>query len=102
LDTNKFDLELCSAILKSYLSEVSPFFSEDDYQFLFAAIQLIPFELGLRFYTDYLEGNSYFKVTDPKENLRRAVNQFELCQNITEQEATINVLIDKIKIECKS
>jgi hypothetical protein len=69
---------------------------------LFAAIQLIPFELGLRFYTDYLEGNQYFKVTEPTENLRRAVNQFELCQNIIVQEPAIKTLIERIKSQCKS
>ena len=102
LESNEFDLELCAAILKGYLAEVRVFFSEDDYRFLFAAIQLIPFELGLRFYTDYLEGNQYFKVTEPTENLRRAVNQFDLCQNIIAQEPAIKILIERIKSQCKS
>ena len=34
--------------------------------------------LGVRFLTDYLEGNPYFKVDDPEHNLRRARAQFRL------------------------
>ena len=98
LESNEFDLEICTAILKSYLSETGVFFSSYDYQYLFAAIRLIPFELGLRFYTDYLEGNRYFKVTDPKQNLQRASAQFELCQNIMSQELAIKSLIEQLKV----
>jgi hypothetical protein len=65
---------------------------------LYAAIQLIPFELGLRFYTDYLEGNRYFKVTDPAQNLQRATDQFQLCESIMAQETAIKTLIAQLRI----
>jgi Ser/Thr protein kinase RdoA (MazF antagonist) len=96
-ETNHFDLTLCEVILKSYLAEAQAFFSSYDYQYLFTAIQLIPFELGLRFYTDYLEGNKYFKVTHPHHNLERAVAQFELCESILAQETAIKDLITHLK-----
>ena len=99
LASNTFDLELCAAILKSYLSEVGVFFSGYDYQYLYAAIRLIPFELGLRFYTDYLEGNRYFKVSEPEQNLQRATAQFQLCASIMAQESAISALIDQLKIQ---
>ena len=99
LESNQFDLEICAAILKSYLSETCVFFSAYDYQYLFAAIRLIPFELGVRFYTDYLEGNRYFKVADPKQNLQRASAQFQLCQNIMAQKSAIKSLIEQLKTQ---
>lgn len=97
LKSNEFDLDICAAILKSYLSEAGAFFSEYDYHYLFDAIQLIPFELGLRFYTDYLEGNQYFKVTEPDQNLHRATGQFLLCESIQAQESAIKKLIEQVK-----
>ena len=97
LATNDFDLEMATALLTSYLSEAGVFFSEADYDYLYACIRLIPFELGLRFYTDYLEGNRYFKVTEPEQNLHRAVNQFQLCESIMQQELAINALITRLK-----
>jgi Ser/Thr protein kinase RdoA (MazF antagonist) len=98
VETNEFDLDICAAILTSYLSEAGVFFSEYDYHYLYAAIQLIPFELGLRFYTDYLEGNRYFKVTDPRQNLQRAADQFHLCESIMAQESAIKTLIEQLKM----
>ena len=95
--TNEFSLEICQVILESYLAEVKSFFSAADYDYLFAAIQLIPFELGIRFYTDYLEGNRYFKVTELEQNLHRAVAQFQLSASITRQELAIKALIDHLR-----
>jgi Ser/Thr protein kinase RdoA (MazF antagonist) len=92
-DPDRFDLDICAALLKSYLTEADAFFTEHDYHYLYPAIRLIPFELGIRFYTDYLEGNRYFKVTEPEQNLQRAVDQFRLCASITAQEPAIKNLI---------
>lgn len=92
-DTGDFDIERCGALLTGYLSEAGAFFTDHDYQYLYPAIRLIPFELGLRFYTDYLQSNCYFKVTEPEQNLRRAAEQFRLCDSILTQEIAINRLI---------
>jgi Ser/Thr protein kinase RdoA (MazF antagonist) len=92
-----FDLDICAALLKSYLSEAGTFFTEHDYHYLYSAIRLIPFELGIRFYTDYLQGNRYFKVTEPEQNLRRAIGQFRLCESVMAQEPAIKSLISQLK-----
>ncbi len=97
LETDEFDLAVCAALLESYLAEAGAFFSEHDYRYLYPAIRLIPFELGLRFYTDYLEGNCYFKVTEPEQNLQRAAQQFRLCASIIARESAIQSLIDQLK-----
>lgn len=96
-ETNKFDLQICNAILESYLKQACSFFTDQDYEFLYPAIQLIPFELGLRFFTDYLEGNRYFKVDLPEQNLHRAINLFYLCESISEQKAEIKQMIADYK-----
>ncbi|MGZ8239961.1 MAG: phosphotransferase enzyme family protein [Methylobacter sp.] len=96
-ETDEFDLDICAAILKSYLSEAGAFFSDYDYQYLYPAIRLIPFELGIRFYTDYLQGNRYFKVTSPEQNLQRAAGQFRLCESIITQEPAIKNLLEHLK-----
>ncbi|MFI3219741.1 MAG: aminoglycoside phosphotransferase family protein [Methylococcales bacterium] len=95
-ETGEFDLEICTVLLEQYLSEVGVFFSADDYDYLYPAIRLLPFELGLRFYTDYLQGNYYFKVSDDQQNLHRAIAQFKLCASIVKQEADIKQLIARL------
>lgn len=97
LETDAFDTAICAALLESYLTEAGAFFSEHDYRYLYPAIRLIPFELGLRFYTDYLESNRYFKVTEPEQNLQRAARQFRLCASIMAQETAIKALIEQLK-----
>jgi Ser/Thr protein kinase RdoA (MazF antagonist) len=92
-----FDLNICTVLLKSYLNEAGAFFTEHDYHYLYPAIRLIPFELGIRFYTDYLQGNQYFKVTEPEQNLRRAIGQFRLCESIMAQESAIKNLISQLR-----
>jgi hypothetical protein len=51
------------------------------------------FELGLRFFTDYLAGNVYFKVQYPEHNLARALVQFALTQSIEAQAQPIQAMI---------
>lgn len=92
----EFDMAVCEVILKNYLHEVRAFFTDHDYAYLYPAIRLIPFELGLRFYTDYLQGNRYFKVTDDQQNLHRAIAQFKLCASVMTQEAVIKQLISRL------
>ena len=93
LDTVIFDTELCRVILAGYLQEAAHFFTDADYAYLYDAIRLIAFELGLRFFTDYLAGDVYFKVRYPTHNLQRALVQFRLVESIEAQAATIRAII---------
>lgn len=88
-----FNLGICAAILEAYLNQVSDFFTDADYDYLYPAIALLPFELGLRFYTDYLQNNCYFKVTYPEQNLHRAHEQFQLCTSVQQQRVAIEQII---------
>jgi hypothetical protein len=92
-----FESELCQAILQAYLRQAIAFLTEHDYDYMYDAIRLIAFELGLRFFTDYLAGNVYFKVTHPEHNLTRALVQFKLVESIESQEATIRNMIKDMR-----
>jgi aminoglycoside phosphotransferase (APT) family kinase protein len=58
--------------------------------------KLITFEIGIRFLTDYLEGDVYFKIKRPTHNLDRARNQFALVRSIEAQEPAMAAVVDKI------
>jgi len=92
-----FDLERCEAILSGYLETAGQTLSEADHRYLFDAIRLIPFELGLRFFTDHLKGNSYFKADRAGHNLDRALVQFALTASIEAQENEIRELLDQLR-----
>ena len=88
-----FDTDICQLVLGGYLSVARDFLTERDYEYMYDAIRLIAFELGLRFFTDYLAGNIYFKVKYPEHNLARALVQFKLTESIESQEMSIRTMI---------
>ncbi len=91
-----FDLDICKAVLTAYVEQARCFLTDQDYAYLFAAIRLIPFELGLRFLTDHLQGNRYFKTRWPQQNLHRAMAQFTLTTRIERHEGRIRRMIDAL------
>jgi len=93
----RFDAKRCAAVLSGYTGEAHRFLAESDFDFLFDAIRLIPFELGLRFYTDFLEDNVYFKTSSLNQNLERAVVQFMLVQSIEEQEERLRAIVKECR-----
>lgn len=91
-----FDPEIGAAILEGYLTQARNFLIPADYEYLFDSIRLLAFELGLRFFTDYLTGNVYFKVKHPEHNLQRALVQFKLTESIEAHETDIRNIIQGI------
>lgn len=89
-----FDLDLCEAFCKGYMAHAKSFLTDADRHYLFDAIRLITFELGLRFFQDYLAGSVYFKTQHPEQNLNRARVQFRLCESIEARERQIRMLLN--------
>ncbi|MEL6490122.1 MAG: aminoglycoside phosphotransferase family protein [Cyanobacteria bacterium J06621_3] len=92
----EFDTQLAKAMLEGYLTLASDFLTKQDYHYLYDAIRLIAFELGLRFFSDYLAGSVYFNVKHPEHNLDRALVQFQLTASIEKQEAELKALIESL------
>ena len=80
-----FQADFCVAAIKGYLTTASDLLTPEDKDLLIDSARLISFELGLRFYSDYLLRNCYFKVKYPKQNLFRARVQFALARSIKRQ-----------------
>ena len=97
VETVCFDLDLCNAVLQGYCSVAREFLSMNDFDFIYDSIRLLTFELGLRFFTDFLEGNVYFRAGRPKHNLIRAMVQFKLVESIESQETAIRTMIKSLR-----
>jgi Ser/Thr protein kinase RdoA (MazF antagonist) len=93
----RFDLDICHAVIKQYFFEAHAFLTPYDHHYIYDAIRLIPFELGLRFLTDHLEGNHYFKTDWPDQNLHRALVQFALTTSIERNEEKIRSQIKELE-----
>lgn len=92
-----FDIHTFSAFLRGYLEIGRHFLSSNDIKYLFDSIRLMPLELGIRFFTDHLNGNQYFKVSSQNQNLLRAMVQFKLTESIEQQELEIRKCIEEMR-----
>jgi hypothetical protein len=97
-DLSKVSMEfpLFEALARGYLSTASGFLTPAEKESLAVAGKLITFEIGVRFLTDYLSGDTYFKVHRPGHNLDRTRAQFKLLESIEQQEARIRALLASI------
>jgi Ser/Thr protein kinase RdoA (MazF antagonist) len=96
LDAVHFDLDLAEAVLQGYLGVARGFLTPADLEAIPDAIALLPFELGLRFLTDHLAGDVYFRTERPGHNLDRALVQFRLAASVERQRAAIEGLVERL------
>ncbi|HNW33309.1 MAG TPA: aminoglycoside phosphotransferase family protein [Candidatus Ozemobacteraceae bacterium] len=88
----RFDPDMAREILHGYLGEARTFLTQEDFSFMYEGIRLIAFELGLRFITDHIQGDRYFKAGFRGHNLQRALVQFRLCESIEEHAAELRAI----------
>jgi Ser/Thr protein kinase RdoA (MazF antagonist) len=93
--TGHFDLDTGCALLGGYAEAASDLFDEDSAALLYPAIRLIPLELAMRFLADHIEGDRYFRVTHPGQNLTKAQIQLALVADIEAKQREIDALIDR-------
>ena len=91
-----FDEDLATAFCKGYMREAGAFLTDADREYLYESVRLIAFELGLRFFVDYLAGDVYFRTRYDGQNLQRARVQFKLCQSIEARESKIRRLAARL------
>lgn len=89
-----FDPKAFEAFAKGFCSEVGETLTEREKELLPFSVKLMTFECGIRFLTDYLEGDTYFKIHRPNHNLDRARNQFKLVADIDKVQDS---LVDLVK-----
>ncbi|ADF53219.1 MAG: aminoglycoside phosphotransferase family protein [Zunongwangia sp.] len=81
----KFNVKYYEAYLKGFLEELQHSLSDLEIEFLPLGAKTIIFIMGLRFLTDYLAGDVYYKTSYAEHNLDRAKNQFKLIESFEDQ-----------------
>jgi hypothetical protein len=87
--------EIFEALIEGYLAAARPFLNSTEIAHLAFSGRLITFETGIRFLTDFLEGDRYFKIKRPGHNLDRARNQFALLRSMERQEAQLEAIVKR-------
>lgn len=88
-------LPIFEALVDGYLSAARSFLNDAEIAHLALSGQVITFEIGLRFLTDFLAGDVYFKTKRPTHNLERAANQFALVRSLQAQRSSMEALVQE-------
>jgi hypothetical protein len=82
LSAVEMSLELYESYVKGYLFYAGKSLTENEIKYLPFSSKLMTYECGMRFLTDYLNGDTYFKTEYPEHNLVRCRTQFKLVADM--------------------
>jgi hypothetical protein len=89
------------AFAKGFLSGLAGHLTHDEIDILAFSSGLMTFIIGLRFFTDYIDGDNYFKIHYPEQNLLRTRAQFRLLESMEKQYEDMQRIIDDIVRDCR-
>jgi len=99
LEKVHLDLTLYEAYTKGFLGACGRALNRTELDTLADGARLITLEIGARFLTDYLEGDTYFHTSRPGHNLDRARTQIKLVMENEQNESRIREMIRRIRTE---
>ena len=92
----RMNIELFRSYSEGYLSEASGTLNKIEKEYLAFAPRLITYTQAVRFLTDYLDGDNYFKIHHEHHNLQRARAQFRLIESMEEQYQDMQQIIKQL------
>lgn len=88
------DLSLFEQFTEGYLATAGASLTATEFEYLAFSAKLITYELGMRFLTDHLNGDVYFRIHRPGHNLDRARAQFKLVQDMEAKMEQMQAIVE--------
>lgn len=95
LDIVGLDLRLFEALVEGYLLETREFLTRTEVDHLVDAARIVTLTIGVRFLTDFLSGDTYFKTSRPQHNLERCRAQFAMVQDMETLTDRMHAIVDR-------
>jgi aminoglycoside phosphotransferase (APT) family kinase protein len=92
----RMQMPMFKKLAEGYLSTAGQFLTRAEKSYIAFSGKLITFEIGIRFLTDYLSGDTYFRIHRSGHNLDRCRTQFKLVESIERQEERMQKCVDKL------
>ena len=89
-------LPMFEALVAGYLDAAGSFLNETEVAHLVHSGKLLALEVGIRFLTDHLAGDVYFRIHRPGHNLDRCRTQLKLVESIEAQEPEMQAIVQKL------
>ena len=90
-----FDIELYEAYTRGFIQGAQGGLTPAELEYLPWGARLMTLECGIRFLTDYLDGDNYFRIHYPEQHLDRCRTQFKLVKDMEEQFDAMAAVIRK-------
>ena len=88
-------LDMFEAFAKGFIEGLEGSLTESEIRALPMGALILTYETGIRFLSDYLDGDVYFRVAHPNHNLDRARNQFKLVRDMEEKMDEMKAIVEK-------
>jgi aminoglycoside phosphotransferase (APT) family kinase protein len=98
-DLGKVEMQMpmFEALVEGYLDAAGKSLTDAEVACLAAAGKIMTLEVGIRFLTDHLEGDVYFRTQRPQHNLDRCRTQLRLVQKIEERESEMEDFVRRVR-----
>ena len=96
------DMDKAKAFTKGFVEETNGFLTDAELTNLPLGIKVLTCELAMRFLTDYIDGDVYFRVNSPEHNLVRARAQMALLRDIERREKDLQAMTERCIAGSKS
>ncbi len=93
--------EFFEALVRGFADSMGTSLTDAEWENLAFSGRLITLEIGLRFLTDFLQGDVYFKTRDGKHNLQRAQSQFRLVECLKSESNTLDSIVHIVRREIR-
>ena len=90
-----FDIDLYEAYTRGFLKGAQGSLTPAELEYLPWGAKLMTLECGIRFLTDYLDGDNYFRIHYPEQNLDRCRTQFKLVRDMEAQFQAMHDIVSK-------
>ena len=94
----RVDARMFEAVTRGYVEAAGAALSSEEIEHLLISAHVITFENGIRFLADYLMGDTYFRIRDHDQNLRRARVQFALMKSLEEQRRSLDEIVLRVRV----
>lgn len=94
LDTVVLNIPLFQAYTEGYLSEAKDFLTEKEIESLWYGVLLLPYMQAVRFLTDYIDGDLYYKIHYADHNLVRTLTQIKLVKELEKHEEELLAILN--------
>lgn len=90
-------LDVYAALLEGFLAGARAMLTPREIDLLPLGVRLMTYENGVRFLTDYVQGDTYYKIHRPGHNLDRCRNQFKLLTELEAAAPAIDALVQRYR-----